>query len=353
MKVNGIPYKTIWFENNKVNIIFQPAIPHSFEIRVLNNHEEIAQAIEKMWVRGAPAIGVAGAFGMLQGLLEANSKNYREYCVRVSERLKSTRPTAQNLFVGIDLVHEEIIKSSSWENACKNAEETARKIMDLSVLACERIGEIGSEIIKNGYSILTHCNAGWLACVDWGTALAPIYKSFRQGKDIFVFVDETRPRAQGANLTAWELGEEGVDHAVIADNAAGYFLYQNKINCVIVGADRIASNGDVANKIGTYTKAVVASECNTPFYVAAPISTIDFSCTNGGNIPIEERSPDEVHYTWGRDDNGNLTKVRTTPRKSKARNPAFDVTPAKYITGIITEKGIYTPDELSKLNIEE
>ncbi|MGK5090515.1 S-methyl-5-thioribose-1-phosphate isomerase [Deltaproteobacteria bacterium TL4] len=349
MIVNGESYRTIWFEENTLKLIYQPILPHQFEIRSIKTHQEAAQAIEEMWVRGAPAIGAAGAFGMTLAILEANASNFQEYAQTAAARLRATRPTAKNLFVGIERVLQSIQASSSWSEACKNAISEAQAMADSEVKASEAIGKTGSALIKDGDSILTHCNAGWLACVDWGTAIAPIYWAAQEGKKNFVFVDETRPRGQGSRLTAWELGQEGIKHTIIADNAAGYYLSKKQIQLALVGADRIAANGDVANKIGTYEKAVVAKACNVPFYVAAPLSTIDFQCASGKDIPIEERSPDEVLYTWGVNDADQFVRVRTAPATSTAKNPAFDVTPAEYITGIITERGIFAPDSLSQL----
>ena len=226
-----------------------------------------------------------------------------------------------------------------------NAFEAARDYADWNAELCRKIGEYGDKLIQNNQNILTHCNAGALACVDFGTALSPIRIAHYSGKNVFVYVDETRPRNQGSSLTAWELAQEKINHAIIADNAAGFFMKKNKIDLVIVGADRIAMNGDVANKIGTYEKAVLARENNIPFYVAAPLSTFDANAKTGEDIPIEERSEDEILYISGIDANNEIKKVRIAPEESSAKNPAFDVTPAKYITGIITEKGIIKPVE--------
>jgi S-methyl-5-thioribose-1-phosphate isomerase len=231
-----------------------------------------------------------------------------------------------------------------------NPLDVANKIANEYVAACEKIGELGSKLIKDQDNILTHCNAGWLATVDWGTATAPIYKAKRQGKDIHVWVDETRPRCQGSRLTAFELQQEGINHTIIADNATGYYLSKGVIDLVIVGADRIAINGDIANKIGTFEKAVLAKTFGIPFYVAAPIATIDKSCQSGKDIPIEERDSEEVtHISGYHEETDEIIKVRIAPKGSKAANPAFDVTPAEYITGIITEKGIYRPEEIEKV----
>ncbi len=327
MLVNGKPYRTVWFERRKVKMIDQRKLPFEFEIAELSKVNEVAEAIKTMVVRGAPAIGAAGAYGVALSLL--NGEDLKE----AKETLRNTRPTAYDLFYGIDYVLKSIEKN---EDPVKSAEQYA----NLSVEACKKIGEHGAELIKDNSRILTHCNAGWLACVDWGTALSPVYFAKRQGKRTFVYVDETRPRLQGAKLTSWELLNEGVPHAVIADNAAGHYMRTGGIDMVIVGADRIARNGDFANKIGTYEKAVLAKENGIPFYVAAPGSTIDLSCESGDKIPIEERSEEEVHY---------IGNERVTPEGAEAKNPAFDVTPSKLVTGIITERGIFNPGEIAKV----
>lgn len=230
----------------------------------------------------------------------------------------------------------------------KAAVAAARQLSDEYAERGERIAKAGLPLIKNGSRVLTHCNAGWLALVEWGSAPAPIYLAHRKGRKVFVWVDETRPRNQGANLTSWELMQEGVPHKIIADNAGGLLMQRGQVDLCIVGADRIAANGDVANKIGTYQKAVLAKEHGIPFYVAAPSSTIDLKCRSGKQIPIEERSEDEMHYVWGR--NGKkMTRVRVSPAGARAANPAFDVTPARFITGIITERGIFKPHQLKKV----
>ncbi len=328
MLIDGKNYRTVWIENGIVKLINQPILPDKFEIYSCKDYKETAKAIKTMIVRGAGAIGATAAYGIAQAFLAGENPK------KAAEVIKSTRPTAQNLFYAVN----KVLKAKDKEEALKIAEEIA----DEDANACRKIGEYGEPLIKDNSKILTHCNAGWLAFVDWGSALSPIYAAKRKGKKVFVFVDETRPRLQGARLTAWELGKENIPHAVIADNAAGYYMKKGEIDLVITGADRIAANGDVANKIGTYEKAVLAKENNIPFYVAAPLSTFDLNCESGDKIPIEERDEKEVLEVKG---------IRLTPKESKAKNPAFDVTPAKYITGIITEKGIIkaNKEEISKL----
>jgi S-methyl-5-thioribose-1-phosphate isomerase len=287
-----------------------------------------------MTVRGAGAIGAAAGYAMAQAFLMLNKKTKALAIREARQDIEHTRPTAKNLFYAVERVYQAGLISP--ENAKIEAEKVAAKDAEDS----KKIGEYGNELIKKSANILTHCNAGWLAFVDFGTALAPIYLAKRQGKNVFVYVDETRPRNQGARLTAWELHNDGVPHMIIPDNAAAALMAQGKIDLVIVGADRIAVNGDVANKIGTLEKAIVAKAYGIPFYVAAPTSTFDLECKTGKGIPIEERDPDEVLYQTGIDSNGNKIKVLVASPGSTAYNPAFDVTPAKYIDGIITEKGI-------------
>ncbi|KAA0014919.1 S-methyl-5-thioribose-1-phosphate isomerase [Thermoplasmatales archaeon ex4484_30] len=307
MLVNGKEMRSLWYEDECLKLIDQRKLPAKLEIFEAKSAEDVAYAIKEMVVRGAPAIGCAAAYGVAM----AKDKE------KAAKMLKETRPTAYDLFYAIDYVLE---KARQGEDAIKVAGEYTEGI----VKKCRKIGEHGKKLIGKNARILTHCNAGALACVDYGTALAPI----RMAKDMqpFVWVDETRPRLQGL-LTAWELEREGIEHAVIADNAAGYFMRNGEVDLVIVGADRIAKSYDVANKIGTYEKAVIAKENGIPFYVAAPLSTFDKRIENGSQIKIEERCGEEVTkvYPW---------------KPHRVRNPAFDVTPAKYITGIITEEGI-------------
>lgn len=347
MIVNGLPYRTVWMEGSVVRLLNQHVLPHFFEIVSTDDHIATARAITDMVVRGAGAIGATGGYGMAQVVLEApDGPGFDAYVKDGAERLRSTRPTAQNLFFAIDRVVSAVQGAGSLQAARQIAVETAEEIANEDAASCEAIGRHGAELIEDGMRILTHCNAGWLAFVDWGSALSPIYAAKRQGKRVFVYADETRPRCQGANLTAWELGNEGIDHAVIADNAAAHIMRRDGVDLVIVGSDRIAANGDVANKIGTYEKAILAREHGIPFYVAAPTSTIDLNTPSGEDIPIEERSGDEVLYVCGMLDNGQMGRVRVAPAGSSARNPAFDVTPAKYIRGIITQHGIFEPSQI-------
>jgi len=352
MNVNGQPYRTVWMAGSQVHLINQPLLPHFFEIVSLPDHRATAQAIRDMVVRGAGAIGATGGYGLAQAALEAPAgAGFMDYVRQGAQTLASTRPTAQNLFYAINRVMQAIEGAADMEAARRAAVAEAQAIADEDAASCEAIGRHGASLIQDGARLLTHCNAGWLAFVDWGSALSPVYVSKRQGKKLFVYADETRPRGQGAQLTAWELLNEGIAHAIIADNAAGFLMQRREIDVVIVGSDRIAANGDAANKIGTYEKAVIAHELGIPFYVAAPTSTIDPDCPGGEAIPIEERSPDEVLYSYGLLDNGQFGRVRVAPLGSTARNLAFDVTPARYITAIITQNGIFKPtDILNALN---
>jgi len=349
--LNGreLELRAIWIEENyKVKMIDQRLIPWKFQIYESRNYRETAYAIREMVIRGAPSIGVAGAFGVVQAANESvNEKDFLKSLNEKAKEIERTRPTAVNLKNVISHLLETANKSilEDGYNPRETVEilfEEANKIADREVEANKRIGEIGKKLIKDGYRILTHCNTGALAAVDIGTALAPIRFAHKEGKNIFVFVDETRPRLQGAYLTAWELKNEGIPHTIIVDNAAGFFMWKGEIDMVIVGADRIALNGDVANKIGTYKLALAAHDNGIPFYVAAPLTTFDNHLKTGKEIPIEERSEEEVLYVKGLNEEGEVVKVKISPEGSRARNPAFDVTPSKYITGIITEVGLLT-----------
>jgi translation initiation factor eIF-2B subunit alpha/methylthioribose-1-phosphate isomerase len=314
MKVAGKEYRALWFEKDSVKFIDQRKLPYEFEIYTAKNVDDVAFAIKEMIVRGAPAIGAAAVYGMVLGKKDLNA---------TVKELRQTRPTAHDLFYAIDHMVREMNKG-------KDALDTANKYVEDIIERCKRIGENGEKLIKDSMKILTHCNAGALATVDYGTALAPLRLAHRNQKKIFVYVDETRPRLQGL-LTSWELKQEGIKHAVIADNAAGYFMKNGEIDMAIVGADRIAKNGDFANKIGTYEKAVLAKENNIPFYVAAPVSTFDKTIEDGSKIIIEERSRSELVRINGK---------TIMPDRTTVKNPAFDVTPAKYVTGYITEEGV-------------
>jgi len=342
MKINGKDYQTVWMEENTIKTIEQNKLPNSFEIVSITGIENVISAIQTMVVRGAPAIGAMGAFGLAQAIRLCNEPTHKKI-IKFKERLIKARPTAYDLEHGLQTVMLEALKGTSFNETKMFAAKAAQNYANNSAKACKQIGIFGNTLIKNGYKILTHCNAGALATVDFGTALSPFRMAHNDEKNIFIYVDETRPRLQGAKLTAFELYQEGIEHAIIADNAAGYFMANGMVDLMIVGTDRVAANGDIANKIGTYEKAVVAHENKIPVYIAAPISTIDFTCPNGNSIPIEERDENEVLY---------VNDKRVASEGSPALNPAFDITPAKYITGVITEKGIFKPNELYKLKPE-
>ena len=345
MKVENTHFKTVWLENNQVKMIDQTLLPFEFKIINCINYRETAEAIRNMKVRGAGAIGCTAGFAMAQACIEFQQD--AEKLLQAKKFIEDTRPTAQNLFYATNLVFEA--SKISVKNAVNKAIEICKKDEESSL----KIGEYGAELIHNGMGIETHCNAGWLAFTDYGTALSPIYMAHRQGKKIKVYVDETRPRSQGAKLTAWELSNENVEHVIIPDNAGAFFMAKGDINMMIVGADRIAANGDVANKIGTLEKAIAAKYYNIPFYVAAPIATFDINCPKGENIPIEFRSENEVLWNSGKTKHNEIIDILYASPQSHALNPAFDVTPANLITGIITEKGIIKPNSEQILKITQ
>jgi methylthioribose-1-phosphate isomerase len=347
MKINGTPYRSIWLDEDDhwtVRIIDQTKLPWSVEILRLSQAREAAHAIRTMQTRGAPLIGAVAAYGMALAVRENPATEAME---RAASMLAETRPTAVNLRWALDrmLARLRPLRAADRKLA---AYAEARAIADEDVATCDAIGTHGLPLIealaagRDGapVNILTHCNAGWLATVDWGTALAPIYKAHDAGINVHVWVDETRPRLQGAALTAFELGKHGVKHTVIADNAGGHLMQHGKVDLVIVGTDRVTRSGDVANKIGTYLKALAARDNGVPFWVALPSSTIDWTIEDGvAEIPIEERAQVEVTTLAGRGMDGTVTTVRITPSDSPAANPAFDVTPARLVTGLITERG--------------
>ena len=337
MNVNGKYYRTVWMEDGKVMLIEQNLLPFNFKIVALNNYKETCHAIITMIVRGAGAIGATAGFAMAQAFIQY--KDNKEELVKAKEEIEATRPTARNLFYANERVYNAGLISVGDAIAEANA------IADEDIHAGKMIGEYGNALIKDSMNILTHCNAGWLGFVDYGSALSVVYAAHHAGKNVFVYVDETRPRSQGARLTAWELYNENVPHVIVPDNAGAFLASKGKIDIMIVGADRIAANGDAANKIGTFEKAIIAKTFGIPFYVAAPLATFDINCKTGDAIIIEERDEDEVLYQTGLNKDNVLTKVMVCNKGSKAFNPAFDVTPASYITGIITERGIINANE--------
>ena len=360
MNIDGKPWRTIWLEEGgrSVGVIDQTLLPHRLTTRSLTSCEQAADAIRSMVVRGAPLIGVTGAYGLMLALQSDPSDAALETAF---EQLNATRPTAINLRWALERVRDVVAPLPPVERA-EAAKAEAATIADEDVAMCEAIGEHGLQIFRTlaaarpperqhePFRVLTHCNAGWLATVDWGTALAPIYKAHRAGLNIHVWVDETRPRNQGASLTAFELGREGVPHTVIVDNAGGHLMQHGQVDAVIVGTDRTTRTGDVCNKIGTYLKALAAHDNGVPFYVALPASTIDWSVADGvAEIPIEARSSAEVTRIQGRLEtgaaSGMVASVQLTPDGSDGFNPAFDVTPARLVTALITERGVCTATE--------
>ena len=348
MKINGKSYKTIWYENNLVKIIDQTKLPHLFLIKELKTVKDSINAIKHMEVRGAPLIGATAAYGLVLSIIENNDLSYLK---RSSEELINSRPTAINLKWAVDRMMKKLLGVNN-SDILKIALDEAKAITIEDENFCKNIGLNGLKIIediankkKDIVNILTHCNAGWLATIDWGTATSPIYHAHQKGIKVHVWVDETRPRNQGANLTSYELNEEGIPNTVITDNAGGILMQRGRVDMCIVGTDRTLYNGDVCNKIGTYLKALAARDNNVPFYVALPSSTIDWNIKDPNKIPIEERNPKELSYVEGVDEDNKIKKVRIYSEKSKAMNLAFDVTPAKYVTGLITEKGVCEASE--------
>ena len=356
MKINGQHHHTIWVNESDpelIQVFDQRFFPHRIEVFDIRNTDEAAFAIKDMVVRGAPLIGVTAAYGMYLGCLEAQKQDDGEaYLEAVATKLNATRPTAVNLAWAVNEMQQAIAKTDGWEAKVRVALQHAHEIKQEDIDICENIGKHGLELIKEiakkkggTVNILTHCNAGWLATIDWGTALSSVYHAQQAGIEVHVWVDETRPRNQGANLTAFELLQQGVPHSLINDNTGGHLMQHGMVDLVIVGTDRTARNGDVANKIGTYLKALAAHDNGVPFYVGLPSSTLDVSIANGvRDIPIETRSENEVKYMQGLVD-GEVKSVLICPEDTPALNYGFDVTPAKYVTGLITERGVCEASE--------
>ncbi len=354
--MNG-KYKAFWIdEDGFVEVIDQTKLPFIEETVVLKSADDAVIAIKDMIVRGAGVIGNIGALGVYLAVKENSDL---KYIVKKSKEIRESRPTAVNLMWAVDIMLEAILNANANDNLLEIALSEAVKICDedserSSLIAkhgCDIFEEIMKEKGKTSINVLTHCNAGWLAIVDDGSALAPIYEAKRRGIDVHVYVDETRPRNQGANLTAWELGRDEVNHTIIPDNTGGYLMQQGLVDVCIVGADRVSVNGDVANKIGTYLKALAANDNNIPFYVAIPEGTLDFDIKDGvKDIPIETRSEDEVKYIRGLNNQGVVEEILITPKNSKAVNYGFDITPARLVTALITEKGLCPANEKSILD---
>ncbi len=346
MKVDGVPYRTIWVAADgwSVEIIDQTRLPHAFVIARLQTLDDAAHAIRTMQVRGAPLIGATAAYGLCLAVRADSSDAAVD---RAYDTLLATRPTAINLRWALDEMRAALRNRPRTERVAA-AYAHAAELCDADVETCRRIGEHGLGVLRETAArkggarldVLTHCNAGWIACVDWGTALAPIYMAHDAGIPVHIWVDETRPRNQGAALTAWELGRHGVPHTVIADNAGGHLMQRGRVDLCIVGTDRTTANGDVCNKIGTYLKALAAHDNGVPFYVALPHSTIDWTLTDGAAIEIEERAVEELTHMTGSTDAGDIVRVAVAAPGSPAANFAFDVTPARLVSGLITERGV-------------
>lgn len=363
MIVNGKHYRTIWLKEGDhatVQVIDQPKLPHAFAIRDLRTVEDFRAAIQDMTIRGAGLIGATAGYGMYIAALTSPDKGYLKFIEESAATLVATRPTASNLAWAVNRQLGAIRACSTRAETVRAAFATANSIADEDAESCRRIGDYGKALIqaisdrKRGETvhILTHCNAGWLAFVDYGSATAPIYAAFDAGVKVHVWVDETRPRNQGASLTAWELGQHGVPHDLIPDNAGGHLMQHGMVDLVITGTDRVTRNGDAANKIGTYLKAVAAKDNRIPFYVALPSSTFDFDRVDGvTSIPIEERDADEVRFITGKTADGRIEAVQICPDSTPARNWGFDVTPARLITRLICERGVCDATEASILSL--
>jgi len=345
VRVGGRPYRTLWVaeDGRTVQIIDQTRLPHAFEVAALRTLDDAATAIRTMQVRGAPLIGVTAAYGLALALAEDPGD---ASLARACDTLLATRPTAVNLRWALETMQAALGDLPPSERV-DAAYQRAGRLADEDVALCRAIGEHGAKLLEDAprrggavLQVLTHCNAGWLATVDWGTALAPVYVAHERGVPIHVWVDETRPRNQGASLTAWELLQHGVPHTVIADNAGGHLMRSGRVDLCITGSDRTTATGDVCNKIGTYLKALAARDNEVPFYVALPYSTIDWTLDDGSRIPIEERDPSEVGRVRGRVAGGAVLEIDVLPEGSPAANPGFDVTPSRLVTGLVTERGV-------------
>jgi methylthioribose-1-phosphate isomerase len=355
MRIGGVHYRSIWLDGDTgaIRVIDQRKLPFEFQVLELRSLEEAIYAIREMVVRGAPLIGVTAAFGLYLAAKESDPENWCDGIKEAGEKLKLSRPTAVNLAHAVDLGLEEVRCSGSREGVVDRLFHMAVRLAEDEVIRCRKIGTHGSPLIRECFqkkgspvNILTHCNAGWLACVDYGTATSPVYMAHDQGIPVHVWVDETRPRNQGARLTAYELGEHGVPHTVVVDSAAGHLMQTGQVDLVIVGSDRTTRTGDVVNKIGTYMKALAARDNDIPFYVALPTSSIDLKMNEGNETEIEYREAVEVSFVEGWDEgNRKISNVRVVPGSSKVANPGFDITPARLVTGLITEKGICSASE--------
>jgi methylthioribose-1-phosphate isomerase len=353
----AIPKRTIWWDGEHVTVIDQRHLPHRLVLHRWRSVDDVAAGIRDMQVRGAPLIGVAAAHGVALAMATKATDGALDAALT---RLAATRPTAVNLRAALERVEAEV-RPRPPELRFATARVLAERVADEDVAACRAIGEAGARLLTEIHvrtgrpvQVLTHCNAGFLACVEWGTATAPVYVAREQGVPVHVWVSETRPRNQGSSLTAWELDQRGVPHTVVVDNAAGHLLRSGLVDCVIVGADRVAANGDVANKVGTYLKALAARDNDVPFWVAVPFTSIDMRAPSGSVIPIEERSASEVLSVRGRTEGGSVASVSVTPSGTSARNWGFDVTPARLVSALLTDRGVVpaAPYALAQLDAD-
>ncbi|MFH0757653.1 MAG: S-methyl-5-thioribose-1-phosphate isomerase [Bacteroidota bacterium] len=355
MRIGGKHYRSIWLDNETgvIRVIDQRKLPFDFEVVDLKSIDDVLFAIREMVIRGAPLIGVTAAFGMYLAGLQSSADRWCDEVESAGGKLVSSRPTAVNLKYAVDLCLRAMQCAGSREGMIERLFHLSTGLAEMEVNRCRKIGEFGVDLIRDIYKrkkepvhVLTHCNAGWLACVDYGTATAPIYQAREEGIPVHVWVDETRPRNQGARLTAYELGAHGVPHTVIVDNAGGHLMQNGQVDLVIVGSDRTSRNGDVANKIGTYLKALAAYDNHIPFYVALPSSSIDMEMMDGKGTEIENRDGREVSHMEGWDEERNRrASIRVIPLTTEVANPGFDITPARLVTGLITEKGICNASE--------
>ncbi|HEQ72188.1 MAG TPA: S-methyl-5-thioribose-1-phosphate isomerase [Spirochaetia bacterium] len=345
MIVDGKHLKSVWLEGNTVRMINQSLLPHRFEIFESHDHQRTTRAVLNYVVRGAGAVAAAAAYAVAQAVIEAPEKEFDAYVeTAISELLGIT--TSYMVVHAVERVALKVKKAGSVEKAKLAARKEAEAVADEDANACARIGELGAELVGDGYRVFTHGSSGWLASTDWGTSLSPVYTAKRQGKNVFVWVGEGRPALYGARLVAWELKEEAIPFSLVTDTSTGYFMARGDIDVVIVGCERITRSGDVVARIGTYEKAVLAKAHKIPFYVAAPLAAVDWEAAGPKAIEAEERGEEEILWIQGRDEVNALHNVTTAPDGTHARNPVFDVTPAKYVSGIITEKGILKPDKL-------
>jgi methylthioribose-1-phosphate isomerase len=352
MIVDGKHYRSVWREGSTVFMVNQSLLPHRFEIFESADHQRTTRALSNFIVRGAGAVGTAAGFALAQAVLEAPEKEFDSYVATAVEELLKLKASPHTVAYSVERIYRKVRKATGPHEAKKAAAAEAEALAEADVKACLKIGQLGATLIADGQRVLIHASGGWLSSTDWGTSLAAVYQAKREGKNVFVWVGEGRPGFQGARLIAWELKEEDIPFTLIADCTGGFFMSRGEVDLAVVGCERIARNGDVLARIGTYEKAVLAKANKVPFYVAASLKNLDRQCAAGKNLPLEERSEDEMMKITGRDEVNALHTVTVLPEGVTAKNPHFDVTPAKFVTGYITEKGIFTPEKLKALKPE-